>query len=185
MTQRRAGAWTTVQAIDLHKRQERFAASWSLRYLLAGRKHLGMADPFDLERFVKAQTGTYDDALAELQQAKKSGHWMRFVFPKLRGLGRSAMSGRYGISSIDEARSHLEHPLLGPRLRVCTEAVNATEGRTALQIFGPPDDLKFHSSMTMFHLASPTTEQFATALHKYFEGRDDGLSLDLLYRNGG
>ena len=139
-----------------------------------------MTDTFDLERFVRAQKGTYDDALAELQRGKKTGHWMWFVFPQLRGLGRSTMSERYGISSTEEAKSYLEHPLLGPRLRECTEVVNAIEGRTALQIFGSPDDLKFHSSMTLFHLVSPVTEQFAAALNKYFEGRDDQLSLNLL-----
>jgi len=144
-----------------------------------------MTDPFDLERFAEAQKATYHNALAELKQGKKSGHWMWFMFPQLRGLGRSSISERYGISSIDEARSYLEHPLLGPRLRECTEAVNAIAGRTAEQIFGSPDNLKFHSSMTLFHLASPRTKEFATALRKYFNGRDDQRSLDLLSGNGG
>ena len=144
-----------------------------------------MTDRFDLDRFVEAQAGTYEDALAELRRGRKFGHWMWFVFPQLRGLGQSSMSERYGIGSINEAHSYLEHPLLGPRLQECTAVVNAIADRTARQIFGSPDDQKFHSSMTLFHIASPITEEFATALSKYFNGREDHLSLDLLHGNGG
>ncbi len=119
-----------------------------------------MPDPFDLARFVDAQHGTYDQALQELTAGHKQSHWMWFIFPQLAGLGSSAMAERYAIGSLDEARAYLQHPLLGERLRICTAAVNAVRGRTAGQVFGSPDDMKFRSSMTLFALAGPAQPEF-------------------------
>jgi uncharacterized protein (DUF1810 family) len=136
----------------------------------------------DLERFVAAQAGIYERALAELRAGRKQTHWMWFVFPQLRGLGRSAMADRYGLGSLDEAVGYLAHPVLGPRLAACTEAVNAVVGRSAGAIFGFPDELKFHSSMTVFHLADPTAPGFEVALAQYFDGRQDEGTLELLGR---
>jgi uncharacterized protein (DUF1810 family) len=137
----------------------------------------------DLERFVEAQAGTYERALAELRAGRKQSHWMWFVFPQLRGLGRSAMAQRYGLASLDEAVEYLAHPVLGPRVRECTEAVDALTGRSVSEIFGFPDDLKFHSSMTLFHLADPSDAGFEEALRRYFEGRADRGTLELLGTN--
>ena len=110
-------------------------------------------DLFKLERFVTSQAPVFADALAELRAGRKQGHWMWFVFPQLRGLGRSAPAALYGIGSLDEARAYLAHPVLGPRLHLCTEAVLAVEGQSLHAIFGSPDDLKFCSAMTLFALA--------------------------------
>ena len=139
-----------------------------------------MDDPFDLQRFVDAQDGVYERALAELRRGRKTSHWMWFVFPQLRGLGRSAMAYEYGIASLDEARAYLAHALLGPRLVECTAAVNAVEGRSAHEIFGSPDDMKFHSSMTLFARASPATAEFSAALDIYFAAEPDERTIRLL-----
>jgi uncharacterized protein (DUF1810 family) len=136
----------------------------------------------DLEQFVEAQAGIYERALDELRGGRKRTHWMWFVFPQLRGLGRSAMADRYGLASLEEAGRYLAHPVLGPRLLECTVAVNSVEARSVAQIFGFPDDLKFHSSMTLFHLADPPDPAFGRALRKYFDGRDDSATLELLGR---
>jgi uncharacterized protein (DUF1810 family) len=125
-------------------------------------------DPFDLQRFIDAQNPLYERVCAELRAGSKRTHWMWFVFPQLRGLGQSAMSTRYGISSQNEAEAYLKHPVLGPRLRECVELVNAVEGRTVSDIFGYPDDLKFHSCLTLFAAATPDSEIFTSALRKYF-----------------
>lgn len=119
-----------------------------------------MPNPFDLARFVDAQHGTFDQALQELNAAHKRSHWMWFIFPQYAGLGFSAMAERYAIGSLEEARAYLQHPLLGERLRVCTAAVNGVRGRTASQVFGSPDDMKFCSSMTLFDLADPAQPTF-------------------------
>lgn len=111
-------------------------------------------DPFDLQRFVDAQAATFDAALAELRAGRKRTHWMWYVFPQLRGLGFSSTAQQYGIASMAEARAYLAHPILGPRVRVCLDAVLANAERPLSQIFGTPDDLKFRSSMTLFALAS-------------------------------
>lgn len=138
-----------------------------------------MADPFDLQRFVDAQRSVYADVRAELAEGRKRSHWMWFVFPQLKGLGRSATAQHYGIASKAEAQAYWVHPLLGPRLRECTELVLEVEGRSAHEIFGAPDDLKFRSCMTLF--AHATGEPlFVRALEKYFGGRDDGQTLRLL-----
>src|SRR6185312_2052548 len=109
-----------------------------------------MNDPYDLNRFVSAQERTYDAALAELRAGRKTSHWMWFVFPQIAGLGRSELSLRFAIGSLDEARAYLAHPVLGPRLRECATALLETEGRTAGEILGSIDALKLCSSMTLF-----------------------------------
>lgn len=139
-----------------------------------------MAEDFDLDRFVRAQEPVIAQVRAELKAGRKATHWMWFVFPQLAGLGFSHRAQLYGISSLDEARAYLAHPVLGPRLVECTDLVNAVEGRTAHDIFGSPDDMKFRSSMTLFALASPDEPAFGVALAKYFDGRRDERTLELL-----
>lgn len=135
------------------------------------------SDPFDLQRFVDAQASTYDQARAELAAGRKRGHWIWFIFPQIHGLGFSEMSRRYAISGLDEARAYLAHPLLGPRLRECTELVNAVEHHSLNAILGDPDDLKFHSSVTLFAEAGGGPV-FLDALNRYFAGERDGATLD-------
>ena len=137
-------------------------------------------DPFDLNRFVAAQSSVIDQVTRELAAGRKTSHWMWFVFPQLRGLGHSTMSCTYGIASLDEARAYLAHPLLGPRLSECTELVNRHSGRTVREIFGSPDDLKFHSSMTLFAEAKHRDAPFKTALNIYFKGERDEATLRAL-----
>jgi uncharacterized protein (DUF1810 family) len=137
-------------------------------------------DTFDLARFAAAQDPLYGRVAGELRQGRKQTHWMWFIFPQIAGLGRSAMAERYAISSLDEAVAYLAHPLLGGRLRECTRLVLAVEGRSARQIFGAPDDLKFHSSMTLFAEATPRDLIFQSALDKYFEGEPDAATLGKL-----
>jgi len=137
-------------------------------------------DAFDLNRFVEAQDGLYADALAELRNGRKQSHWMWFIFPQIAGLGSSAMARRYAIRSLAEAQAYLAHSLLGERLRTCTRAANAWEGRSARALFGAPDDVKFRSSMTLFAKADPDDPDFARALSIFFEGRPDPLTLERL-----
>jgi uncharacterized protein (DUF1810 family) len=139
-----------------------------------------MAQDFDLDRFVWAQEPVIAQVRAELKARRKSTHWMWFVFPQLAGLGFSQNAQFYGIASLDEARAYLAHPVLGPRLVECTGLVNAIEGRTAHDVFGSPDDMKFRSSMTLFALVDPAEPAFGTALEKYFGGRRDTRTLELL-----
>ncbi|MDB5556383.1 MAG: calpastatin [Rhizobium sp.] len=139
------------------------------------------ADPYDLDRFVLAQAPVYDMALAELIGGKKLSHWMWFVFPQLRGLGRSPTAQQFGIDTLDEARAYLAHPVLGTRLRECVNAVLDC-GETSLhEIFGSPDDMKFRSSMTFYALAAQGDgEIFEMALAKFCGGRKDEQTLALL-----
>jgi uncharacterized protein (DUF1810 family) len=137
-------------------------------------------EPPDLSRFVAAQTPVIADALAELRAGRKRSHWMWFVFPQLRALGRSPTALRYGLADLAEARAYLAHPLLGPRLVECTRAVLGVEGRTAHDILGSPDDLKFRSCMTLFAAADPAEPLFVQALTRFFEGQPDPLTLELL-----
>lgn len=137
-------------------------------------------DPFDLNRFLEAQEGVYAHALAELRAGRKTSHWMWFVFPQIDGLGRSATARRYAIRSMDEARAYLAHPVLGARLRECTQAVMRLENRTASDIFGYPDDLKFCSSMTLFAQAAPQERLFSEAVAGYCGGRMDGMTMAIL-----
>lgn len=139
-----------------------------------------MDDPHDLERFVQAQDPVIVQVLNELRAGRKRSHWMWFVFPQLKGLGHSAMAQRYGISSPEEAKAYFEHPILGPRLVECTGLANRIEDKSANQIFGDPDDMKFRSAMTLFAHTAPDPEIFQTALRKYFNGKPDPLTIQEL-----
>ncbi|MBU6424125.1 MAG: DUF1810 domain-containing protein [Chloroflexota bacterium] len=139
-----------------------------------------MSDPHDLARFVEAQDPVYEQVTAELRRGRKTGHWMWFVFPQLRGLGQSAMAHRYGIASAAEARAYWAHPLLGPRLKECVELVLAVEGKTATAIMGSPDDVKLRSCLTLFEHVAPEEPAFARALEKYYRGERDPLTLAML-----
>jgi uncharacterized protein (DUF1810 family) len=136
-------------------------------------------DPHDLQRFVEAQDPVLDDVKRELRSGRKRTHWMWFVFPQMEGLGRSQMAQRYAIASREEAEAYLKHPVLGPRLRECTEIVNGLEGRSANDVFGSPDDLKFRSSMTLFDAVADDSTPFRTALERYYDGPDPN-TLELL-----
>jgi uncharacterized protein (DUF1810 family) len=133
------------------------------------------ADRYDLGRFVAAQDsgGTYERAVAELRAGAKTGHWMWFVFPQVAGLGLSAMSRRYAVSSLDEARAYLRHGVLGPRLRECAGIVAASPARSAARILGGIDAVKLRSSMTLFLRADPDEPIFARVLERYFDGVPD------------
>ena len=132
------------------------------------------ADPFDLARFVAAQADAFATVEDELRSGRKRSHWMWFIFPQLRGLGYSPTAQFYAIGSLDEARAYLAHPMLGPRLVRCTEHVLALTGRAPNAIFGSPDDLKFHSSMTLFAMVDESLENvFRKALERYFGGQTD------------
>ncbi len=138
-------------------------------------------DPFNLNRFVTAQTSVFDTVLAELQAGQKRTHWMWFIFPQLRGLGQSSTALFYGISSLDEARAYYTHRLLGPRLAACTRTVLGSNARSLHDIFGSPDDLKFRSSMTLFEAAVPeAAAMFAQALDRWCAGERDPHTLQLI-----
>jgi uncharacterized protein (DUF1810 family) len=132
-----------------------------------------------LDRFVQAQDGVYDDALAELTAGRKRTHWMWFIFPQIAGLGSSATAQHYAIRSLDEARAYLAHPVLGPRLRECAQALLSVPGRSAREILGHPDDLKLRSSMTLFARAADDPAPFEAVLDRYYDGPDP-LTLTLL-----
>jgi uncharacterized protein (DUF1810 family) len=135
-------------------------------------------DPYGLERFVAAQAagGTYDRAVAELRRGRKVSHWMWFVFPQVAGLGRSAVSGRFAISGLAEARAFLAHPVLGPRLIECASLVTAIGGATAEQVFGPVDAQKLRSCVTLFARADPAEPAFGRVLDQYFGGVPDAAT---------
>jgi uncharacterized protein (DUF1810 family) len=135
-------------------------------------------DAPDLSRFVTAQDQVYKSVITELAAGQKQGHWMWFVFPQVRGLGRTAMANEFALASKKQAASYMEHPVLGARLRQCTKLV-INVGRTADQIFPFPDNLKFRSSMTLFAESTPD-ELFKEALLKNCEGESDQLTLDIL-----
>ena len=139
-----------------------------------------MSDPYDLKRFLDAQAGVIGAVRAELGRGRKAGHWMWFVFPQIRGLGSSATAQRYAISSLDEARAYAAHPVLGAQLAECAALVVAVETRSAREIFGAPDDLKFRSSMTLFARAAPSEPLWRRALEKFFDGREDAATLERL-----
>jgi len=138
-----------------------------------------MTDPFDLERFIRAQDPVFRAIQGELARGRKQSHWMWFVFPQIAGLGLSAMSQRYAIASRAEAEAYLAHPVLGSRLIECTRLVLAVEGRTINAILGAPDDAKFRSSMTLFGAVSDEPV-FGEALARYFAGERDGATLEIL-----
>jgi len=137
-------------------------------------------DPFHLERFLEAQKPIFDQVTSELQAGRKMSHWMWFIFPQIRGLGRSPTAIEFAISGLDEARAYLAHPILGPRLKECTRLVLLVENRPLAQIFGSPDDMKFRSCMTLFAQVSPDDDLFNRALQKYFRGVPDQLTLERL-----
>jgi uncharacterized protein (DUF1810 family) len=141
-----------------------------------------MDDPYDLARFVTAQDagGTYGDATAELRRGRKTSHWMWFVFPQIAGLGYSLTSRRFAISSLDEARAYLAHPVLGPRLIECAGIIAQTQDRTAEQMFGDLDAQKLHSSITLFLRADPGAPVFIRVLDQYFDGLPDPATDRLL-----
>ncbi len=139
-----------------------------------------MSDAFDLNRFLSAQAGVYPQVLTELRAGQKQSHWIWFIFPQMKGLGQSSHSNFYGIASLEEATAYWHHSILGPRLEECTILVNQVLKRPIEQILGYPDDLKFRSSMTLFSRAATDTTVFNQALDKYFAGRPDQLTLELL-----
>ncbi|MEL6236855.1 MAG: DUF1810 domain-containing protein [Pseudomonadota bacterium] len=131
-----------------------------------------MSAPTELTRFLTAQNGVWDRALAELQAGEKRSHWMWFVLPQIAGLGTSEMSRRYAIADLAEAQAYLAHPVLGPRLRACVTAVLAHAGKTAHAIFGSPDDVKFRACLTLFAQAAPEDPLFPRALTAFYDGPD-------------
>lgn len=138
------------------------------------------ADPYDLDRFVQAQEGVYERALAEIRGGQKRSHWMWYIFPQYAGLGVSATARRYAIQSPDEAGAYLNHPVLGPRLVECAEAALGVAGRSAYEIFGSPDDLKLRSCATLFARVSPAGSVFERLLAKYYHGEPDDQTRLLL-----
>jgi uncharacterized protein (DUF1810 family) len=140
----------------------------------------GSSDTDDLSRFQRAQEDDYEQALAEIASGRKRTHWMWYIFPQIDGLALSSTSKRYAIKSLDEARAYLDHPILGPRLLECAEAVVRLEGRSAREIFGSPDDLKLRSCATLFACVSPPGSVFDRLLEKYYQGRRDDKTLRLL-----
>jgi uncharacterized protein (DUF1810 family) len=139
-----------------------------------------MNDPFNLQRFVKAQEPVFEQVTAELRTGYKVSHWMWFVFPQIRGLGSSRMAQAYAIASLEEAVAYLKHPILGPRLRECTRLVNEVQGRSIEDIFGDPDFMKFRSSMTLFAHATSDNRVFLEALQKYYDGEQDESTVEKL-----
>ena len=141
-------------------------------------------DPYDLGRFVKAQEGVYGTALSEVRAGRKRSHWMWYIFPQFAGLGSSPTSRHYSIKSHAEAEAYLRHPIVGPRLVECCEAVTGVEGRSAHEIFGSPDDMKLRSCLTLFAHVSAPGSVFEQALGKCFRGEPDEQTLRLLRERG-
>jgi uncharacterized protein (DUF1810 family) len=137
------------------------------------------SDPYDLNRFISAQEGVYDRALAELRGGQKRSHWMWYIFPQIEGLGNSPTTRLYSIKSLEEARQYLAHPVLGARLVECAEAVLAVQGQSASDIFGHPDDWKLQSAMTLFKLVSGPGSVFERVLDKYYQGKQDSRTLQI------
>jgi len=139
-----------------------------------------MSDSYRLDRFLEAQAADYDTALAEIRSGRKRSHWMWYVFPQIAGLGVSETSQYFAIRNLAEAKAYLAHPILGPRLIECADALLALDGRSAREIFGSPDDLKLRSSATLFAHVSPARSAFQRVLEKYFDGASDERTLRLL-----
>lgn len=139
-----------------------------------------MDTQFNLDRFVEAQAPVYRRVVTELKAGRKSTHWMWFIFPQIAGLGHSAMAQQFAIASADEAAAYLAHPVLGPRLRECSELVLAIDDQPVEAIFDAPDDRKFHSSMTLFSEVAPDEAVFQDCINKYFDGVPDQATLDRL-----
>lgn len=144
-----------------------------------------MTAQFDLDRFVQAQAGTarlssYETAIAELRAGKKTSHWIWYILPQLDGLSQSAMGRRYGIVNLDEAKAYLAHPILGPRLRECIQAILDADTDDATKILGRVDAIKLQSTLTLFNRADPTDPLFPAALEKYYRGDADQRTLALI-----
>ena len=139
---------------------------------------------YDLSRFVEAQRADYARALQELTNGRKTTHWMWYIFPQVAGLGQSAMSRKYALAGLGEARAYMAHPLLGPRLEACAEALLAVEDRTITEILGTPDDMKLRSCATLFAAVTPPGSVFEQLLAKYHDGRRDELTLQVLRAEG-
>lgn len=137
---------------------------------------------WDLDRFVAAQQADYQRALGELRRGRKQSHWMWYIFPQVQGLGHSLMSRRYALSGVEEARAYLAHPVLGPRLLECCRAALETSSSNPREVFGTPDDLKFRSCLTLFALADPAEPVFGALLDKFYGGKKDPQTLDILKR---
>jgi len=146
------------------------------------RTEIDLDDPFNLDRFVRAQEADYERVVAEISAGRKRSHWMWYVFPQFAGLGSSPTSQLYAIKSLDEARAYLAHPILGPHLAECASAALDVNGRTAHEIFGSPDDMKLRSSATLFALVSGDNSVFHRILTKYFDGQPDARTLQLARR---
>ncbi len=141
-----------------------------------------MSDPFNLARFVRAQQCDYEQAIAEIRSGRKRSHWMWYIFPQFDGLGFSATSKQFAIKSVSEAEAYLRHPVIGPRLLESCEAALAVEGRSAIEVFGSPDDMKLRSCATLFACVSPAGSVFERLLDRYFDGEPDDHTLRLLGR---
>jgi uncharacterized protein (DUF1810 family) len=139
-----------------------------------------MIDQFNLERFIDAQNYIYDDVIEELKNGKKKTHWIWFIFPQITGLGYSRMSKKYAIKSKAEAIAYLEHPILGNRIKECTQLVIDINEKPLLEIFGSPDNMKFHSSITLFHIVDENSKVFSNALAKYFANNHNKATIDIL-----
>jgi uncharacterized protein (DUF1810 family) len=140
----------------------------------------GDKDPYNMRRFLDAQDPVYAQVCSELRAGRKRSHWMWFIFPQIQGLGYSPLAKKFAISSVDEAKAYLDHPILGARLKELCRLVNRVEGRSIEEIFGYPDDLKFRSSMTLFAHAASDDQIFRDALEKYFNGEDDPATVERL-----
>jgi uncharacterized protein (DUF1810 family) len=139
-----------------------------------------MRDPYNLQRFVDAQNGIFEQVRSELREGRKRSHWMWFIFPQVRGLGHSHVAEIFAIASKGEAQAYLDHSVLAQRLRECTQLVNQVQGRTLEEIFGYPDNLKFRSSMTLFAQVTADNQVFVEALRKYCNGELDPSTLERL-----
>jgi uncharacterized protein (DUF1810 family) len=157
---------------------------WGNAVFLEGDRMTSIDDPYDLERFVQAQSADYDRALGEIKRGRKTSHWMWYVFPQFAGLGSSAMSRRFAIKSIAEARAFLTHSVLGPRLADCAAAAIAVPEKSAREIFGSPDDLKLKSSATLFTLVAPHDSVFEQLLVRFFGGERDAATERLVAEAG-
>ncbi|WP_160006259.1 DUF1810 domain-containing protein [Rhizobium sp. 18055] len=139
---------------------------------------------YDLERFIQAQNGVYDRAIAELRNGRKRSHWMWFIFPQVAGLGTSSMAEKYAIRSAEEASAYLDDPILGSRLLRCVEALLSIDARSASDIFGSPDDQKLRSSMTLFAAVSDHGSPFHRVIDHYYDGGFDHRTVELLNAGG-
>ncbi|MCL4203604.1 MAG: DUF1810 family protein [Pirellulaceae bacterium] len=142
--------------------------------------HSEASDPHNLKRFLEAQQDDYQQALAEIRSGRKRSHWIWYIFPQYAGLGFSSTSQRYAIKSVAEAEAYLRHPVLGPRLVECAEAALGIEGRSAIEVFGSPDDIKLRSCATLFAAVSPPGSVFEQVLEKFFRGARDERTLRLM-----